>query len=188
MTWLKNTYLPTKYLHTYPPTYLPNFFSAFLAFHNSSIGCPLLGPLVGLLPLTIRVFTTLQRPVTFETFDQSDEETWPGRQIQIQRQSPFKTFEALVYLLSLKKSSLQIIPMCNITHFSNRDKRAILKLNLDGKMAFPILNTFIIPLAPKTIEGETFGVQVSLYGALQPSGWVAPVWRRTWSLVRSYIF
>ena len=140
--------LTKKYLPTYIPTHLPTYLPTYVP------------------PLENTLKERSKRLVTFETFDQSDEETWPDRQIQIQRQSPFKTIEALVYLLSLKKSSLQIIPMCNITHFSNRDKRAILKLNLDGKMAFPILNTFITPFSPQDYRGrllETFGVQVFLY-------------------------
>ena len=46
--------------------------------------CPLVRWLVPLTPLTIRAFTTLQtewtwRLVSFETFDQSDEETWPDQ-------------------------------------------------------------------------------------------------------------
>ena len=50
-----------------------------LAVHNSSIG-DLVCPLVGLTPLTIRVFTTLQRIVTLENCDLRDiwSEWWGG--------------------------------------------------------------------------------------------------------------
>ena len=49
-------------------------FVVFLAVQNSSIG-DLVPWSVRLTKLTIRVFTTPQRLVTFETFDQNDEET-----------------------------------------------------------------------------------------------------------------
>ena len=51
-------YLPT-YLHTYPPTYLPTCVP----------------------PLQNTLKERSKRLVTFETFDQSDEETWPYQKI-----------------------------------------------------------------------------------------------------------
>ena len=54
MTWPKNTYL-----HTYPPTYLPTYVP----------------------PLENTLKERSKRLVTFETFDQSDEKTWPDQKI-----------------------------------------------------------------------------------------------------------
>ena len=51
MTWPKKSYLPTQYPPTYLPTYVP--------------------------PLENTLKEQSQRLVTFKTFDQSDEKTWP---------------------------------------------------------------------------------------------------------------